>query len=454
MKKESMSNLDTVLQAIELARHAGADQAEAISYRIRRLTVEVGGGEVETIKQAEDIGIAVRVIADGRAGLSYATDFDTPSLRRTAERAVEVARASDADEFASFAEPAARFPDVDAYDPEMTQRSPEEKIERALAIERAAKAHDPRVVVARRIGYSEREYHLAIANTRGLAAEQRGNHCSGGGMVVARQGNEQQMGVGSDTKRRYAEFDPAAVGVEAAQHAVELLGASVPPTMRASILLEPKMTAAFIGIIGSLVCADNVQKGKSLLAGKIGKPVAAAGVTIVDDGAHPGAAQARAWDDEGVPSQHTLVIADGILQNYLHSTYTARKAQTSSTGNARRPSLVLAPSVMPSNFVLMPGQETAESLRAGMASGLWVRQLMNLHTANPISGEFSFGANGLWIEHGAVARPVCGVTISGNLTELLTSIRGIANELIWDTGMGTSAAAPTVLIENVSIAGK
>ncbi len=449
-----MTNLETVQQAIELARQAGAEQAEAFLSRVRVLTIEVGSGQVETIKQAEDMGVAVRVITAGRMGLAYATDLDAASLRRTAERAVEVARASDPDDCAVLAEPAGNFPPVDGYDPEIAQHSAEEKVERALAMERAAKAHDARVVLGRRVTYAEHDYVLAIANSLGLAAEQRGTRCGGFAVVIARQGDEQQAGGGSDNQRRYRDFDPAKVGREAGRHAVELLGATVPPTTRASILLEPKMTGAFIGIIASLVCADNVQKNKSLLAGKIGAAVAASAVTIVDDGAYPGAPSARPWDDEGVASQRTPVISGGILEHYLHSAYTARIADARSTGNAKRPSLKIAPSVAPSNFILMPGKETADGLRSGVEAGLWVKDLMNLHTANPISGEFSFGANGLWIEHGTAKQPVRGVTLSGNLTDLLKNIRGVADDPVWDDVMGQSVSAPTVLIEEVSIAGK
>jgi PmbA protein len=336
----------------------------------------------------------------------------------------------------------------------MEKHSADEKIERAFAIERAARQYDPRIVITRRIAYSERESLEALANTLGVAAEQRNNGCGGGGMVIARADKEQQVGGGSDSKRRYAEFDPAKIGSEAAEKAVMMLGATNAATQRASILLEPKMTGAFLGIIANLVSADNVQKGKSLFAGKIGKAVAAAGVTVVDDGAFVGAPGMRAFDDEGVPSQRTVVIENGVLQNYLHSTYTARKARARATGNAARASFKHAPDAQPSNFYLVAGTESADALRAGIARGLWVRNLMNLHTANPISGEFSFGANGLWIENGKIVGPVRGVTISGNLTDLLVNLRGIGSDVVWQGGFGASVGAPSVVIEDVSIAGK
>ncbi len=448
-----MNNLDTVQQTVAFARAAGADEAEAYLARTRVLTIEVGNGEVETIKQAEDLGLAVRALAGKRMGLSYASDLDHASLRRAAARAVQVAEASDADEFIGLADPVTA-PNVEGYDPEMARHSADEKIDRAFAIERAAKEYDPRIAVTRRVTYMERESNEAIANSRGLGAEQRNNLCGGFALVVARAAQGQEMGSGSDVKRRYAAFDPQAVGIEAAEKAVAMLGATNVSTQRASILLEPKMTGAFLGIIANLVRADNVQKAKSLFAGKVGKPVAAKGVTLVDDGAFAGAPGMRAWDDEGVPSQRTVVIADGVLQGYLHSTYTARKANARSTGNAARMSFKLPPDAMPSNFALRAGNGSPDALRAGIARGLWVRNLMNLHTANPISGEFSFGANGLWIENGKIVGPVRGVTISGNLTDWLLNLRGIANDVTWQGAMGISVGAPTVLIEDVSIAGK
>jgi len=448
-----MNNLDTVQQTLTFARHAGADEAEALLSRRRVLTIEVSNGQVETIKQAEDQGLAVRVLVGKRIGLSYATELSEASLRRAAQRAVEIARASDADEFVGFAEPRA-IPALVGFDPEMAQHSVDEKIERAFAIERAARQYDARIVLTRRITYAERDAIETIANTRGLVAEQHNNGCGGGGLVIARDAREQEMGFGADAKRRYADLNPEKIGVEAAEKAVLMLGATNVATQRASILLDPKMAGAFLAIIANLVSADNVQKGKSLLAGKIGRAVAAAGVTLVDDGAYPDAPGMRAFDDEGVPSQRTVVIADGVLQSYLHTTYTARKASAPSTGNATRTSFKTAPEAQPSNFYLVAGTESPDALRAGMTRGLWVRHLMNLHTANPISGEFSFGANGLWIENGKIVGPVRGVTISGNLTDLLLNIRGIGNDVVWQGGYGISVGAPSVLIEDVSIAGR
>lgn len=449
-----MNNLDIVQQAVTLTRQAGADEAEAFLQHSHVLTIEVESGRVETIKEAEEQTLAVRAIVGGRMGLSYTSDLTLAGLRDLAAQAVAIARVADADEYVGLPDPPAGWPTVNGYDPEMATHSREEKIDRALAIEQAARAYDPRVVLTRKVTYQERGQREAIANSRGLLAEQEGNGCGGFAMVVARQANEQQIGAGSDLKRRYAAFDPAKVGIEAAEHAVALLGATSASTQRATLLLEPKMTAAFLGIIANLVRADNVQKNKSLLAGKVGQRVAASGVTIIDDGAHPDAPLVRAWDDEGVPSQRTLVISDGILQGYLHSTYTARKAHTRSTGNASRSSYKSLPEVASSNFVLLPGQETAATLQASISRGLLVKNLMNLHTANPISGEFSFGASGLWIEGGKVTGPVRGITIAGNLTELLLNIRAVGNDLVWSGMMGVSVGAPSVVIENISIAGR
>ena len=450
----AMTNLDTVRQAIELARAAGADEAEAYLARSRVLTVEVGSGQVETIKQAEDLGLSVRALVAGRMGLSYATDFDAASLRRAAHRAVEVARASDRDACAGFAEPETAAPAADGFDPEMDRHSADEKIERAFAVERAAKEYDARIVLTRRVSYRERVVTEALANTRGIAVEQCNNLCGGSAMVLARQGAEQQVGGGMDTKRRYAEFDACAIGRDAAERAVTMLGATDVATQRASIVLEPRMAAAFLGIIANLVRADQVLKGKSLFAGKLGQAVAGAGITLIDDGAYVGAPGARAFDDEGVPSRRTVVVADGVLQNYLHTTHTARQARAASTSNAARASFKASPDVAASNFALQAGTVAPADLRANVTRGLWVRNLMNLHTANPISGEFSFGANGMWIENGKLTRPVRGVTISGNLTDLLLNVRGIGNDLEWQGAMGLSIGAPSLLIEQVSIAGK
>jgi PmbA protein len=267
---------------------------------------------------------------------------------------------------------------------------------------------------------------------------------------VAGADGEQQSGFGLQFTRKYAELDPEAIGREAAFKAVRLLGASRMPTKRAAVVFEPYVVTNFLSVLSSALTAEAVQKGRSLFAGKIGERVAASGITVIDDGTLPGGLLSAPFDGEGVPSRRTVLIQDGRLLGFLQNSYTGAKDGLPSTGNASRGSYKSTPELGSTNFYLAPGELAPEEIIKQTDEGLYLTEVMGMHTVNPISGDFSVGAAGIWIEHGELTTPARGMVIAGNMLELLEGIDAVGKDLRFFIGKG----APTVRVVRLTISGE
>lgn len=436
-------------QALGAAQAAGADEAEAYLSRSRSLVVEVADQKVETLHQSTETGLGLRVFRQGRMGFAFTTDLSPEGVKEAARAAVANASATASDPFNRLPASAA-YAALDLVDPEVGALSTEAKLDVALAIERAARSFDRRVTRVEKAGYSDGEYSVAVLNTRGVKASYTGTSVSASISVVAEEGGSAETGWSYGFAHRFKALDPEAVGREAAEKAVQLLGAKTVGTKRVALILDPLVAAEFLELLGPALSADAVQKGKSLFAGKVGRRVASPLVQIVDDGRLAEGAGAAPVDDEGVPTGRTVLIQDGVLQGFLHNTYTAAKEGASSTGNGLRASFRGTPEVRPSNLFLAAGQTTRAQLLSEVEEGFYVTSVMGMHTVNPISGDFSVGAAGLWLEHGRFTRPVRGVAIAGNLLELLSGVEAVGDDL----RLIGSAGSPTVRIAPVTVSGE
>lgn len=436
-------------QALAAALAAGAEDAEAYAGRSRSLVIEVADQKVETLHQATEIGLGLRVFRQGRMGFAFTTDLSPAGLRAAAEAAAANAAATAADDCNRLPDPEPVEP-LDLVDPQLASLSVEDRIGTAMAIERAARSFDRRVARVEKAVYTDGEYTVAVANTRGVKLSYCGNNVTGSITVVAEGNGGAETGWSYIFSRRYASLDPEAVGQEAARKAVELLGARTVGTKRVSLILDPLVAAEFVELMGPALSADAVQKGKSLFAGKIGERVASPLVQLVDDGRLIEGAAAAPVDDEGVPSSRKVLLKDGVLQGFLHNTYTAAKEGVRSTGNGLRASFRGTPEVRPSNLYVAAGRTTREALLADVEEGFYVTSVMGMHTVNPISGDFSVGAAGLWVERGRATRPVRGVAIAGNLLELLSGVEAVGDDLRF---IG-SAGSPTLRIAPVTVSGE
>ncbi len=447
---DRLTGQDLVNAVVEEAGRKGAEASEAYFDRSEQITIEVRDGEVENLKVAQESGVGIRILRNSCLGFAYTSDLSWPSLRDAVDAALANARATSPDSFNMIPGPPPAYPVLNLHDPALKKIPLEEKIERARQIERSGRAYDPRIQITEQAAYEESHYQVSIANSLGVSVSDEGNYCGGGASLVAGADGEQQSGFSLLYSRNYADIDPEAIGREAAFKAVQLLGARRLETKRAAVVFDPYVVTNFLSVLSRALTAEAVQKGRSLFAGKIGEQVAASGITIIDDGTLAGGLMSNPFDGEGVPSQRTVLIQDGRLLGFLQNTYTGAKDGLVSTGNASRGSYKSPPELGSTNLYLAPGAEGQKEIIEKTDEGLYLTDVMGMHTVNPISGDFSVGAAGIWIEHGELTTPVRGMVIAGNILELLEGIDAVGNDLRFFISKG----APTVRVARLTISGE
>jgi PmbA protein len=448
--REAGAFIDTARAAVAKAANMGAEAAEAYICKAKELNIEVRGGLVETLKLAEDSGLGLRVIREGRTGFSFTSDLSPAGVDEAAVQALVNCGRISTDPYQRLPKPGKAYEKLDIYDPAIRQATVEQKIEMARAMESAARSYDRRVKVIESSTYQDGEALVTIVNSHGMELSYHGAFCGIYLALAAGEGDDSQTGFALDYSLKFDRLRPEEVGREAARRAVRMLGAAPVTTRREAVVLEPYVAAGFLGLIAPALTGEAVQKGRSLFAGKVGDRVASGKLTVIDDGALPGGIVSAPFDGEGVATSRTVLINKGVLQGYLHNTYTAARDGVQSTGNGVRNSFKGTPEVGTTNFFIETGTEPVEKLLAEIKSGIYVTEVMGMHTANPISGDFSVGIAGLLIENGELTRPVRGMAIGGNILDFLNNVDGVGNDLTFFGGRGS----PTLRVAGITISGQ
>jgi PmbA protein len=428
------------------------EQVEAFVAHERETEVRAYEGDVESLTSAESQGIGVRVIAGGRQGYAYAGTLEESALEETLSEARDNAEFAEADEFNGLAVPDGLDPaDLDLFDADLASFSTDDKVALAIELERATRASDPRISGIESAEYVDTIYESAVATSTGIATTTRETGCYLAAYALAAEGDETQTGFGFSIGRGPQVLDTDKAAADAAERATRLLGAIKPPTSRLTVVLDPWVTAQMLGIIGHTLTGDAVQRGRSLFAERMGEEVAVADVTLLDDPTDPAAFTASMVDGEGLATRKTSLIEDGVLTAFLHNAYTARRGDTASTGSAVRAGFKGGPGVGAQALTLRPGTKTQAELIAGVDNGLLVQGVAGLHSGvNPVSGDFSTGAEGLLIRNGELAEPVREVTIASTIQRLLLDIQGIGSDLEW---LPMSSAGVSVVVADVTMSG-
>ena len=432
------------------AKQNGAEHAELFVVKSRSFEVELKNHRIDDMKQAESSGVGLRVIKDGRAGFSFSSDFRATALDKMVTQAITNSHYSDKDEALCFPTPANRYPQPAFYDGTVKKISLDEKLELARETTRYAEQFDMRVKQVERSCYEDGEVEMWLANSNGVCLHQLGNYCGLACLALGEQNGEQQSGYGMDSGIRYTGLSAKTAGEMAACRAVQMLGAAQIGSGKMDLVLDPMIAAQIMGIISSCFSGEAVRKKKSFLADKLETCVASTELTVIDDGTleyHMGSAS---FDGEGVPVERTVLIENGVLKQYLYDTVSAVKAGTVSTGNGMRSGYKGTPHIGTTNYYAAAGNLSPAQLIAEVGYGVYITDIMGAHTANAVSGDFSFGASGILIEHGQLTRPVRGITIAGNFQELLKQISGVGNDLTFFGSQG----APTIRIADIAVSGK
>ncbi len=441
-----MSEGDLVELAARLAERARAgEHLEIAAGRGLSTTVKAYDGEVESFTSAESFGVGIRVLIERDGGLSqgfaHAGSFDPDVLEETLQEARDNATFAEPDPFAGLATPDGRVPvHQDLWRGELLGTSTEAKIDLALQLERATRSAHAAVKGVRSASYGDSAGEMALVSTAGIRAYGRSTSCWLSVSCMAGDENETHTGYGVAVGREPGSLDVSAVAEEAVTQAVRLIGARQVPSQRLALVLEPKLAATVLAIIGSMLCGDAVVKGRSPFADRLGQAIAAPLLSLADDPTDARSLGADAYDGEGLACRRNVLITDGVLSSFLHNSYTGRRAGTNSTASAVRGSRSL-PGVGPQALAVVPGATSYEQLLAGVDHGILVQSMAGLHSGvNTTSGDFSVGAEGLMIRHGALAEPVREVTIASTLPRLLLDLVGVASEITWlPDGSGSAA---------------
>jgi PmbA protein len=437
---------------LKQAASKGASGAEVIVVEDEAFSVQVRMRTIDTLKNAKEKRLGLRLCFGQRSATTATSDFSAESLGKLLDDTAAMAQATaedpcgglpDAEGFTS------EMPDLDLWDPEVAQLPIQERITLATAAELAALDFDPRITNSEGADYSHQDGRIVFANSHGFTGEYRGSSVVLSVSPIAGDDGGMQRDGWYSYKRRLRNLEPPeAIGRTAARRALRRLGARKVATQQVPVVFDPDMAASLLRSLCSAASGSAIYRSASFLTGRLGQQVVAANLTVVDDGRMVGHLGSRPFDGEGLPTRRTVVIQNGVLTSYLLDTYTGRKLGMASTGNASR-SLGQPPTVGPTNCHIAPGRYSPDEIIRSVDQGLYLTEMIGFGV-NLVTGDYSRGAVGLWIEKGELAYPVEEITIAGNLKDMLQQIDMIGNDLEWRG----SIAAPTLKIAHMTVAGK
>jgi PmbA protein len=443
---------DVAGDVIKQALAAGASDAECTIAEGDEFSANVRMGELETLKEAGSRGAGLRVLIGKRMGASYTSDLTPEGIHQMVRSAIDLAALTSEDPFAGLPETGelgALKGDLQLFSDETAELPTEQRIEMAKRAEAAALAVDPRITNSEGASFDSSVSGRVFANSRGFLGSYRTSYCSVSAVPVATQNGSMERDYWFSIARNYKGLEDAeTVGRKAAERAIRRLGAVKVETQRAPVIFEPRISRSLLGNIFDAIDGRAIYRKASFLAGKLGEKIADERISLIDDGTIPGLFGSSPFDDEGVPTRRTPVIERGVLKNYLLNTYTARKLNMKTTGNASR-GITGNAGIGHGNFFLEAGERSQEEIIRGVKNGFFVTELIG-SGVNTVTGDYSRGAVGMWIRDGEFAFPVSEVTIASTLQEMLNGIAEIGNDLEFRG----SVSAPTIMLGEMTVAGR
>ncbi len=448
-----MAEMDLALAqwALDEAKRCGATAAEVLMVGAESLSARVRLGETEKLKSSRERRLGLRAFVEHRSATSSTAEIERDSLAAFIAETVKLARLTAPDPWSGLPDPAlhpSRLPDLGLADDEHGIIGAQKALELARASEYAALKSDNRIKNSEGAEFDSGRYHVMFANSQGFAGEYSGTSYSLSAMPIAQDDSGMQVGYWYTANRMFDRLEPAeSIGATAAKRALRRLGARKVETTRAPVIFDPDMAAGLIRSLAGAASGTSLYKSASFLVGRLGHRVASTNVTIVDDGTMPSGLGSKPFDGEGLATNRKNLVENGVLKTYLLDSYSARRLGLAPTGNASR-SVGAPPGVSPTNLYLEPGPYTPERIIGSVKRGLYVTEMIGFGV-NAVTGDYSRGASGMWIEDGELAYPVQEITIAGNLKDMFMSIEMIGNDLVWRS----SVVSPTVKIAEMTIAG-
>jgi PmbA protein len=448
--------MDEIRLAKEIVSKASVTGAEVeVFIQVGKETqIQVDQGKVEKLSHAGNKGLGVRIILEGSEGYAYTSDFSPGSVEKTWKSAYELAKVGDQDPHRSLPDPGEiSDEDLKIFDERVGETPISQKIAFALEVERAALGFDKRIVLTNRCSYLDQDKTVYLVNSKGFLGSYKQTIAVSYLNAIAKEAETTSMALGLGASTFMSDLNAEAIGVEAGRNAIRMLGGKPVPSQEASAVFSPLVASQLITFLSLALKADEMQRARSFLLDRIGEDVASDIVSLLDNGRLKRGLASVPFDTEGVPSRATKVIEEGVLQGVLHNSYTARKEGVSSTGNASRSSHRHPPALYPTNFYLQPGEMTPEAIISGVERGLYVLNTMTTGGINPVTGDYSVAARGIWIENGELMGPVNEVTLAAPMNQMLKHVSAVGNDLRFVPMHGVFGS-PTIRIDGMTIAGK
>ncbi|NVP56242.1 TldD/PmbA family protein [Mycoplana rhizolycopersici] len=443
---DSESLLDRAGELIDRAMKAGAEAADAVVVRGRSSSVSVRLGKVEGTEASESDDFSLRVFVGKRvASVSANPGFD---LQQLAERAVAMAKASPEDPYASLADPerlAKNWPDLELYDP--TEVGADSLTEAALAMEAAALGVQG-VMNSSGAGASAGMGGLVLVTSHGFSGSYSASRFGRSVSVIAGEGTKMERDYDFDSRLYFADLrDPAEIGRAAGERVIKRVNPRQAPTSKnVTVVFDPRMARGIAGHIAGAINGASVARKTSFLRDKMGKQVLKTGLSVTDDPLVVRGSSSRPFDGEGITGERLVMIEDGVLNHWFLSTSTANELGLSTNGRGVRGGTSVSPAS--TNLALEPGKVSPAELIRSVGTGFYVTELIG-QGVNMVTGEYSRGATGFWIENGELAYPVSEVTIASNLVDMFMRITPAS-----DIDRKFGVAAPTLAIEGMTLAGR
>lgn len=446
-----MPELIDIARRIAIAA-CGGEQVEAYASWTRDLHVRAYDGGIETLSSAETAGVGVRVIVGKRQGFAYVGSLEGDGPEEALAEARDNAGFASEDEHAAVAVPDGfEAVDLDLWRDELVNTPTEEKAALALELEKRARAADKRVRTVVEADYGDAAVEYAIVTSTGIEQSGRRTRCHIATEVIADDRRGDQTGFGYSMGRAPSDLDVEVAAGDAATRAVRMLGASKPKSASVTAVLDPRVTATLLSIVGSTLSGEEVAKGRSLFADRVGETVAHPDFRLVDDPTDVSAPAAARVDSEGLACRRNVLIEDGRLLGYLYDTRAGRLAGVPSTASAVRAGFKSTPGVGARALTLRPGDLDQAEIMRRVGNGLFVQSVKGVHSGvNAVSGDFSVGAEGLLIRDGAFAEPVRELTIASTIQRMLQHILFIGSDLEW---LGGNASGLSLAIAEMSMGG-
>jgi PmbA protein len=431
---------------VDFGKVNGADEMEISILDGYEFSVDVRFGKIENLIEAGSRSLGLRVIKDKKTAFASSSDLSKETLQHLVKNAIKRARLASPDEFSGLPSLSKKRIDISSlklFDPEIPSLESAKKIALAIETEKIA-LEDKRISNSHGSSFETREIRIVFANSIGFLEEYEQTFCGLSLGLLAGETDNQVEDYWSSSKLHFKELDsPEEVAKKAVERTVRQIKARKIKTQKVPVIFEPMMTSWLLGFLFACVSGISIYQKTSFLVDKLGERIGNERLTVYDDGLMPGRLGTRPFDAEGVPSQKTLVVYKGMLKNYLCNTYAARKLNLKSTGSST------GTGVIPSNFYLKAGNTPPEKIISSLEKGLILVRTIG-HGLNPVTGDISRGAFGLWVEKGEIAYPVSEITISGNLGEILNNIEVVGNDLDFRSPL----SGPTIRIKELTVAGQ